>query len=138
MIQFLEQQDYEKAAQLAANYNLLNRSGAGRVFYITENSETLGAGALTLDENGVSLSLRAAARDDGQDLKDFLLRSLLNVCRGFKDTGFLSNAVIFISAPSAQYCGKEVLQKFGFTPHANGGFTAMPAQIRLGGCCGGQ
>ena len=92
------------------------QNGKSRIFTVSENGGKAGEGALELDGN--KIYIRFAARDE--QTKDFLLRSLLNICRNQPD----------------KICVSETkITQFGFTKQADGTYTVRTEEIELGGVC---
>ena len=101
-----------------------------RTFQLTENGMKIGFGSLNLQADG-QICVRLTA--DGVSEKDFLFRSLLNVCMGF------SNFTAVVDADTAKELGGEpYIERFSFKKNADGGYTARIKEIQLDTCKKGE
>ena len=94
-------------------------NGNGRVFRVSENGVEKGEGVLEPRGERIYIRLKADAQT-----RDFLFRSLLNVCRDLKDK------ICVLETPLT----KEYIEPFGFKA-GKGGYIVKTEGIVLGGSC---
>lgn len=98
-------------------------NGTVRVFGVFENGGQKGSGSLRLCGGGrIEITI-----DCPGEINDFLFRSLLNVCAGYRDCyAAAANGVLL-----------ENLAQFGFRKNASGEYTVLTKDIKFPCKCKG-